>query len=81
LKTWISWCIDGELNILKIFLCFMVNELSQYDMGITFKQKWVRKYWTLTTMEHMETKEIHNYVTNLNKWKNKKLIQWAKFRI
>jgi len=28
----------------KIFLCFMVNELSQYDIGITFKQKWVRKY-------------------------------------
>jgi len=46
----------------------MVNELSQYDMGIAFKQKWVRKYWTLTTMEHMETKEIHNYVINLNKW-------------
>jgi hypothetical protein len=33
----------------------MVNELSQYDMGIAFKQMWVRKYWTLTTMEHMET--------------------------
>jgi hypothetical protein len=35
----------------------MVNELSQYDMSITFTQKWVRKY--LTTME---TKHIHNYV-------------------
>jgi hypothetical protein len=47
----------------------MVKELSQYDMGIAFKQKWVKKYWTLTTMEqHMETKEIHNYVINLNKW-------------
>jgi hypothetical protein len=34
----------------------MVNESSQYDTGITFKQKWVRKY--LTTME---TKHIHNY--------------------
>ncbi len=31
-------------NILKIFLCFIVNELSQYDTCITFKQKWVRKY-------------------------------------
>jgi len=46
----------------------MVNELSKYDMGVTFKQKWVRKYWTLTTMEHMEIKEIHNYVIDLNKW-------------
>ncbi len=47
----------------------MVNELSQYDMGITFKQKWVKKYETLMTMEHMETKEIHNnYVIDLNKW-------------
>jgi hypothetical protein len=45
----------------------MVNELSQYDMGIAFKQKWVRKYWILI-MEHMETKEIHNYVINLKKW-------------
>jgi len=46
----------------------MVNELSQYDTCITFKQNWVKKYWTLTTMEHMETKEIHNYVIDLNKW-------------
>jgi hypothetical protein len=46
----------------------MVNELSQYDMGITFKQKWAKKYWILTTMEHMEIKEIHNYVIDLNKW-------------
>jgi hypothetical protein len=46
----------------------MVNELSQYDMDITFKQKWVRKHWTLTTTEHMETKDIHNYVVNINKW-------------
>jgi hypothetical protein len=45
----------------------MVNELSQYDMGSAFKQKWVRKYLTLTTMEHVETKEIHNYVINLIK--------------
>jgi hypothetical protein len=45
----------------------MVNELSQYDMGITFKQKWVKKYSILTSMEHMETKEIHNYVIDLNK--------------
>ncbi len=45
----------------------MVNKLSQYDMGITFKQKWVKKYWTLTTTEHMETKEDHNYVIDLNK--------------
>jgi hypothetical protein len=59
----------------------MVNELSQYDMGIAFKQKGVRKYWTLTTMGHMETKEIHNYVIDLNKWSNKKPIQWAKFKI
>jgi len=46
----------------------MVNEISQYDMGITFKQKWVTKYWTLTIMEHMEIKKIHNYVIDLNKW-------------
>jgi hypothetical protein len=59
----------------------MVNELSQYDMGITFKQKWVRKYWTLTTMEHMEIKEIHNYVIDLNKQWNKKPIQWTKSKI
>jgi hypothetical protein len=63
-----TWCIGGESNIKKIFLWFMVNELSQYDMGITFKRKWVRKYWTLISMEHMETKEIHNYVIDLNKW-------------
>jgi hypothetical protein len=44
----------------------MVNELSQYYMGFTFKQKWV-KILTLTAMEHMETKEIHNYVIDLNK--------------
>jgi hypothetical protein len=46
----------------------MVNELSQYDMGIAFKQKWVREYWILTTMEHMETKDINNHFINLNKW-------------
>ncbi len=45
----------------------MDNEISQYDMGIKFKQKCVRKYITLTTMKHMETKDIHNYVINLNK--------------
>ncbi len=33
-----------------------------------FVQKWVRKYWTLTTMEHKETKDIHNYGIDLNKW-------------
>jgi hypothetical protein len=32
-------------------------------------------------MEHMETKEIHNYGIDLNKWKEKKPIQWANFRI
>jgi hypothetical protein len=46
----------------------MDNELSQYDTGNAFKQKWVTKYWTLTIMEHMETKEIHNYVIYLSKW-------------
>jgi hypothetical protein len=46
----------------------MVNELSQFDMGITFKQKWAKKYWTLATMKHMKTNEIHNYAINLNKW-------------
>jgi hypothetical protein len=46
----------------------MINELSQYDINIAFKQKWVRKYWILTTMEQIEIKEIHNYVINLNKW-------------
>ncbi len=55
------------IKYFKIFLCFMVNELSQYDMGIAFKQKWVKKYSILTTMEHMETKDIHNYVIDLNK--------------
>jgi hypothetical protein len=59
----------------------MVNELSQYDTYISFKQKWVRKYWILTTLEHMETKEIHNYVIDLNKWQDKKPIQWAKSRV
>jgi len=44
----------------------MVNELSPYDMSISFKQKWVKKYWTLTIIKHMETKEIHNYVIDLN---------------
>jgi hypothetical protein len=46
----------------------MVNELSQYDTSIAFKQKRTTKYWTLTTMEQMETKEIHNYFININKW-------------
>jgi hypothetical protein len=32
-------------------------------------------------MEHTETKEIHNYGINLNKWQDKKPIQWAKFRV
>jgi hypothetical protein len=44
----------------------MVNEISQYDTSIAFKQKWVKKYWILTTMEHMEIKEIHNYAIDLN---------------
>ncbi len=44
----------------------MVNELSQYDINIAFKQKWVKIYIVLTTMEHMETKEIHNFVIDLN---------------
>jgi hypothetical protein len=59
----------------------MVHELSQYDTCITFKQKWVKKYLTLTTMEQMETKEIHNYVIDLNKWWDKKPIQWAKSKV
>jgi hypothetical protein len=46
----------------------MVNELSQYETSVAFKQKWVKKYWSLTTMEHMEIKEIHNYVIDINKW-------------
>ncbi len=46
----------------------MVNELSQYDMGIAFKQKWVRKYWTLINMEHMKISDIHNYAIDLNNW-------------
>jgi hypothetical protein len=36
-------------------------------MGIAFKQKWVKKFLTLTIMEHIETKEIRNYVIDLNK--------------
>jgi hypothetical protein len=50
----------------------MVNELSQNDTGIAFKQKWVKKYWTLMTMGHMETKEIDNYAIDLNNWLDKK---------
>ncbi len=46
----------------------MVNGLSQYDTGIVIKQKWIRQYWTLTIMENMETKDIHNYAIDLNKW-------------
>jgi len=42
----------------------MVSELSQYDTGIAFKQKWVSNYWTLTI--YMETKDIHKYVIDLN---------------
>jgi len=56
------------IKYLKAIFFFMVNELSQYDMGIAFKQKWVKKYWTLTTTKHMETMEIPNYVIDLNKW-------------
>jgi hypothetical protein len=37
LKTWIWWCINRESSIQKIFLCFMVNGLSQYDTSIAFK--------------------------------------------
>jgi len=59
----------------------MVNELSQYDTGIAFKQKWVKKYWTSIIMKHMETKEIHNYVLHSNKWQNQKPIQWIKSRV
>ncbi len=55
------------IKFFKIFFCFMVNELSKYNMGIAFKQKWVRKYSNLTTMEHMELKVIDNYVIDLNK--------------
>ncbi len=32
------------IKFFKIFLCFMVNELSKYNTGIAFEQKWVRKY-------------------------------------
>ncbi len=58
----------------------MVNGLSQYDIGIAFKQKWIRKYWTLTIMKHMETKYFRNYVIDINNWSNKTPIQWAKFK-
>jgi hypothetical protein len=74
----IRWINNFEnMNFLKYWqgikyslkkLCFMVNELSPYDMGIAFKQKRVKKNWTLTTMEHIETKDIHNYVIDINKW-------------
>jgi len=59
----------------------MVNELSQYDTSITFEEKWVRKYWTLITMEYIKTKHIHYYATDLNNWSNKKPIQWTKFKV
>jgi hypothetical protein len=71
-KTWISWCIGKESNIKNIFLCFTVNELSPYDTTIAFKQKWVTKCWTLTTIKQMEIKGIHNYAIDLNNWSNKK---------
>jgi hypothetical protein len=32
-------------------------------------------------MEHMETKNIHNYVIDLNKWKDQKPIQQTKFQV
>jgi hypothetical protein len=32
-------------------------------------------------MEHMETKEIHNYVIDPNMWKNQNPTQWAKSRV
>ncbi len=35
---------------------FRGNELSEYDMGIVIKQKWVRKYWS--TMEYMEQRKF-----------------------
>jgi hypothetical protein len=44
----------------------MINELSQYNMSTFFQQKWIKKDWILTTMEHMKTKEIHNYVIDSN---------------
>ncbi len=46
----------------------MVNEFLPYGTGITFKQKWFRKYWTLTIIKHMETREIHINVIELNNW-------------
>jgi hypothetical protein len=58
----------------------MVNGLSQYDIGIPFKQKWIRKYWTLTIMKHMETKYFRNYVIDIINWSNKTPIQWVKSR-
>jgi hypothetical protein len=59
----------------------MVNELSQYDIGIAFKQKWIIKYWTLRIMKCMETKDFHNYVIDINNWLDIKPIQWAKSRV
>jgi len=59
----------------------MVNELSPYDTGIPFKQKWVRKYWTLIIIKHIEMKDIHNYAIDLNNRSNKKPIQWIKSKI
>jgi hypothetical protein len=69
------------IKYLKNILCFIINEISQYDTSIAFKQKWVRKYWILTTMEHMEIKEIHNYAIDLNNWLDKKPIQWTKLKV
>ncbi len=37
MKTWISWYIDEKSSFYKIFLCFTVNELSQYNTCIAFK--------------------------------------------
>ncbi len=59
----------------------MVNELSQYDLGIAFKQKWVRKYWTLPTMEHMETKGDSQLCYRSKQVIKPKPIQWAKSRV
>jgi len=45
----------------------MVNELSQYDTNIAFNKSGLGNIELLTIMEQMETKEIHNYIINLNK--------------
>jgi hypothetical protein len=57
-----------KIKYLNNILCFIINEVSEYNTNIAFKQKWVWKHWILTNMKQMKTKKIHNYAIDLNNW-------------